>query len=184
MEPKVIVQNVVASARLKHGIDLDDIVKAFPYVEYMPEVFPGLIFKLKRPRSCTLIFKNGKMVCTGAKSEREALRAIRKVIEELRKAGIIKSGRPEFSVDNVVATADLGVQVNLEGIAHEFLGCIYEPDQFPAVVYRMDEPKVTFLIFSTGSLVCVGAKTEKDVHRAVNKLRNMLEEKSLIYTQA
>ena len=183
MEPKVYVQNVVASARLKHEIDLDAIVKAFPNVEYTPEVFPGLVFKLKRPKSSILIFRNGKMVCTGAKSERDALRAVRKAVKELRKAGIVISGKPEITITNIVATIDLGeVGIDIEKAAYEFReGYMYEPDQFPGAVYRMQEPKVTFLIFSSGKLVCSGAKTEEDVYKAVKKIRNILEEKNLMY---
>jgi len=130
---KVYVQNVVASARLKHEIDLDAVVKAFRNVEYVPEVFPGLVFRLKRPRSSVLIFRNGKMVCTGAKSERDALRAVRKVVRELRKADIVISGKPEFTITNVVATVDLGeVYIDIEEAAYEFReGYMYEPDQFP-----------------------------------------------------
>ena len=185
MEPKVVVQNVVASARLKHEIDLDTIVKAFPHVEYVPEIFPGLVFKLKRPKGCILIFKNGKMVCTGAKSRREALRAVRKVVRELKKAGIIiRSSRVEVEIHNVVATVELGeVSIDLIGTAYKLgRGAIYEPDQFPGLIYRMEDPKVTFLIFSSGKLVCVGSKNEEDIYRAVDKLQKLLEENELIFT--
>jgi len=174
---RIVVQNIVASAKLKHGIDLDAVVKAFPHVEYRPESFPGLIFRLKKPRSCTLIFKNGKMVCTGTKSEREALRAVRKVVRELKKAGvIIRSSKPEVAVQNVVATVDLGeVSIDLIGVAYKLRRrVIYEPEQFPGLIYRMEDPKVTFLIFTNGKLVCVGAKKEEDIHRAVDKLKRCL----------
>ena len=40
---------------------------------------------------------------------------------------------------------------------------MYEPEQFPGLMYRMESPKVVFLIFSTGNIVCVGAKTEDEV---------------------
>jgi len=86
---EVCVQNVVASAAFNHTVDLDAVVKAFPHVEYRPEVFPGLAFRLKKPKTCTLIFHSGRMVCTGAKSEGEARKAIMKVARELRGAGII-----------------------------------------------------------------------------------------------
>jgi len=44
----------------------------------------------------------------------------------------------------------------------------------------MDDPKVVFLVFSSGKLVCTGGKKEGEVHQAVTKLREELEEKSLI----
>jgi transcription initiation factor TFIID TATA-box-binding protein len=58
---------------------------------------------------------------------------------------------------------------------------MYEPEQFPGAVYRMDDPKVVFLVFSAGKLVCVGAKKEEQVYAAVDKIQKLLEEKGLIF---
>ena len=79
----VKIQNVVASATLDQKINLLDIIKAFRNVEYRPKQFPGLVFRLKRPKTATLIFGSGRMVCTGAKSEKEARSAVMKVVREL-----------------------------------------------------------------------------------------------------
>ena len=179
---EIQIQNVVASASFKHGIDLDAVVKAFPHVEYRPHVFPGLPFRLKRPKTCALIFNSGRMVCTGAKSEKEARRAIMKVARELSAAGIIIIGKPEISITNIVASGSLGDSVDLEGLASEPMGrsLMYEPEQFPAVIYRMEGPRVVFLIFSTGKIVCVGAKNEEDVYEAVEILRRRLEEMKVL----
>jgi len=86
---EIAVQNVVASAKLGHSIDLDAVVVAFPEVEYRPEVFPGLAFKLKKPKTCTLIFSSGRMVCTGAKSVKDARKAVLKVVGKLKREGIL-----------------------------------------------------------------------------------------------
>ena len=182
---RVTIQNVVASARLKHSIDLKAIVKSFPNVEYRPEVFPGLPFKLKNPKSCTLLFDTGRMVCTGTKGEREARRAILEVVRELREAGIVIRGEPEFAIQNIVASVDLGGAIidveELVYAAHRLgIRVMYEPEQFPGAIYRMEDPKVVFLIFSTGKLVCVGAKREEEVYRAVEKLVTILDENGLI----
>lgn len=182
---RVTIQNVVASARLKHSIDLKAIVKSFPNVEYRPEVFPGLPFKLKNPKSCTLLFDTGRMVCTGTKGEREARRAILEVVRELREAGIVIRGEPEFAIQNIVASVDLGGAIidveELVYAAHRLgIRVMYEPEQFPGAIYRMEDPKVVFLIFSTGKLVCVGAKREEEVYRAVENLVTILDENGLI----
>ncbi len=182
---KVAVRNVVASARFNHSIDLAAIVKAFPDVEYRPKVFPGLAFRLKKPKSCTLIFSTGRMVCAGAKSEKEAGIAVRKVVRELKKEGIIIAGKPEITVQNMVASVDLGeVSIDVEEAVYAThrLGkrIMYEPDQFPGAIYRMEDPEVVFLIFSTGKLVCVGAKREKDISMAVEKLVTILDENDVL----
>ena len=63
-KPDIIIQNIVASAALDQRISLKTIVEKFPQAEYSPRVFPGLVFRLKKPKTATLIFETGKMVCT------------------------------------------------------------------------------------------------------------------------
>ncbi|NIQ07874.1 MAG: TATA-box-binding protein [Candidatus Korarchaeota archaeon] len=175
------IENVVASATLNQRIDLNAVVKGYPGVEYRPEQFPGLVFRLKRPKTATLIFNSGKMVCTGAKSEKEARRAVMKVVKELKKSGIIIIGKPEIKVVNMVASANLSGRIELEDCAYSLGRTMYEPEQFPGLIYRMDEPKVVILLFASGKLVCTGATKEEDVYKAVGKLHKKLEEKELIY---
>ncbi|PDM26931.1 TATA-box-binding protein [Candidatus Bathyarchaeota archaeon B24-2] len=181
VKASVKIENVVASATLNQKIDLNAIVRGFPSVEYRPEQFPGLVFRLKRPKTATLIFNSGKMVCTGAKSEKEAKRAVRKVIRELKKGGIIIISKPELKIQNIVASASLGGMIDLEKATYVLGKTMYEPEQFPGLIYRMDDPKVVVLLFASGKLVCTGAKREEDVYRAVEKLHKKLEEESLIF---
>jgi len=168
------IQNVVASATLNQKVDLNAVVKGYPGVEYRPEQFPGLVFRLKRPKTATLIFNSGKMVCTGAKSEKEACRAVMNVIKELKKGGIIIIRKPELKIQNIVASASLGGRIDLEQAVSTLGKTMYEPEQFPGLIYRMDEPKVVILIFASGNLVCTGAKKEQDVYDAVHKLHGSL----------
>jgi transcription initiation factor TFIID TATA-box-binding protein len=175
------IQNVVASATLNQKVDLNAVVKSNPGVEYRPEQFPGLVFRIKRPKTATLIFNSGKMVCTGAKSEKEARKAVMNVVKELKKGGIIIISKPELKIQNIVASASLGGNVDLEKAVTTLGKTMYEPEQFPGLIYRMDEPKVVILIFASGNLVCTGAKKEQDVYDAVHKLHERLEEQNLIF---
>ena len=177
----ISIENVVASATLNQKVDLNAVVKGYPGVEYRPEQFPGLVFRLKRPKTATLIFNSGKMVCTGAKSEKEARGAIMKVVKELKKGGIIIISKPDLKVVNIVASASLGGMIDLEKAAFTLGKTMYEPEQFPGLIYRMDEPKVVILLFASGKLVCTGAKKEQDVYDAVQRLHTLLEEKILIF---
>ncbi|MHC3128927.1 MAG: TATA box-binding protein [Candidatus Bathyarchaeota archaeon] len=180
-KPEITIQNVVATGSLNHAINLDDIVKAFPNVEWRPQVFPGLVFRLKRPKTTTLIFTTGKMVCTGAKSEKESKRAIRKVVRELKREGIIITGKPEIKIQNIVASVDLGdVYIEVEDFIYAVDRIMYEPDQFPGAIYRMEEPRCVFLIFSTGKLVCVGATREEDVYKAVENIVTILDDAEVL----
>jgi transcription initiation factor TFIID TATA-box-binding protein len=179
-EAYINIENVVASATLNQRIDLNSIVRIFPGVEYRPEQFPGLVYRLKKPKTATLIFSSGKMVCTGAKSERQARRAIMKVVDELKRGGIVILGKPEIQIQNIVASAGLGGKIDLEKTTYSLKRTMYEPEQFPGLIYRMDDPKVVILIFASGKLVCTGAKKEAEVPRAIGKLKETLEEKGLI----
>jgi len=175
------IENVVTSATLNQRIDLNAVVKGYPGVEYRPEQFPGLVFRLKRPKTATLIFNSGKMVCTGAKSEKESKRAVMKVVRELKKSGIIIVGKPEMKIQNIVASANLAGLIDLERSAYSLGKTMYEPEQFPGLIYRMGVPKVVILLFASGKLVCTGAKHEEDVYEAVTKLHETLELEDLIY---
>jgi len=177
----ISIENVVASATLNQKVDLNAVVKSYPGVEYRPEQFPGLVFRIKRPKTATLIFNSGKMVCTGAKSEKEARRAVAKVIKELKKGGIIIISKPELIIQNIVASASLGGMIDLEKAAYALSRTMYEPEQFPGLIYRMESPKVVILLFASGKLVCTGAKEEQYVYTAIEKLHNILEETNLIF---
>jgi transcription initiation factor TFIID TATA-box-binding protein len=186
-EPIINIENVVASAKVKHRMELNSVVKAFPDAEYRPGRFPGLVFRLKKPKTSTLIFSSGKMICTGARSEKEAERALRKLVKVLKEGGILVLEKPEIKIVNVVATASLMGSVDLLELYESERGMrgriAYEPEQFPGLIYRMDSPKAVFLIFSSGKLVCTGAKSEADVHQAVIKLHQQLDEKNLIHPE-
>ena len=75
-KPYVSIENVVASASVDQPIDLTDVTKKFPDTEWHPDQFPGLVFRLKLPKTATLIFHSGKMVCTGGKSEAISIKAV------------------------------------------------------------------------------------------------------------
>jgi transcription initiation factor TFIID TATA-box-binding protein len=184
-EPIVKIENIVASATVKHRIELSSVVKAFPDAEYRPGRFPGLVFRLKKPKTSTLIFSSGKMICTGAASENEARKALRKLVKVLKEGGILIVGKPEMKIVNVVATVNLGGSVDLLELYESERGMrgkiVYEPEQFPGLIYRMEGPRVVFLIFSSGKLVCTGARREEDVHQAVMELHRKLEQKNLIH---
>ena len=175
------IENVVATASLEQKIDLPSIMKVFRNVEYRPRRFPGLVFRMKKPKTATLIFTTGKMVCTGAKSAKMAISAVRKVVRELRKEGFIIKRRPKIKIVNIVGTANVGGKVDLEAAAAIMDNIMYEPEQFPGLIYRIQEPKVVMLIFSSGKTVITGGKTREQVEEAVEMVRGFLRDNQLLY---
>jgi len=162
----------VATTSLGIELDLPTIAISLEGAEYEPERFPGLIYRLKEPKTATLIFRSGKVVCTGAKSLEQVKMAIEKVTKQLEKAGIHIKTELKIEVQNIVSSADLGQSINLNAVAIT-LGLErveYEPEQFPGLVYRLDVPKVVLLLFGSGKLVCTGARKPQDVEDAVDKI--------------
>ncbi len=179
-KPIISIENVVASATIEQRLDLKEITKKFPDVEWNPDQFPGAVFRLKNPRTATLLFRTGKMVCTGGKSEELARKAVKTVVQKLRKRKIKIKKEATVTIQNIVASINLGGRVHLEEAARSLPRSMYEPEQFPGLIHRMLDPKTVILIFSSGKLVCTGGKTEKDVFRSVNQIHNLLEEKDLM----
>ena len=179
-KPIVSIVNVVASASVDQKMDLNEITKKFPETEYNPEQFPGLVFRLTKPKTATLIFRTGKMVCTGAKSEELAIAAVNTVVQKLRKAKIKIKKDAIISIQNIVSSISLGGKIHLEKSARTLPRSMYEPEQFPGLIHRMLDPKTVILIFASGKLVCVGAKLETEVYRSVNNVHSLLEEKDLM----
>ncbi|MHA1532512.1 MAG: TATA-box-binding protein, partial [Candidatus Heimdallarchaeota archaeon] len=147
---EVKVENIVASTTFADKLDLDMISQSLKEAEYEPEQFPGLIYRLKNPKTATLLFTSGKDNCTGAKTLEDVRKTIDIIADKLKKLGVdvYKKKDLEMVVQNMVAVADLGSDLNLNEVAMG-LGLEnieYEPEQFPGLVYRIKEPKVVMLL--------------------------------------
>jgi len=168
--PKVKIENVVASASVDAEFDLDKIAAELPNAEYEPEQFPGLVLRLTEPKVAILVFSSGKMVCTGAKEPRIIKVAIDKALKQIRTAGLKVRGPAKITIQNIVASSDLQAELNLDKIAFSLENAEFEPEQFPGLVFRIPDPKVVFLLFRSGKIVCTGAKKPADVERGVLRL--------------
>ena len=183
MSSLINIENVVASTKLADEFDLNKIEAELEGSEYNKEKFPGLIYRIKVPKAAFLIFSSGKLVCTGSKNVEDVHPAIANMAKTLKSIGIENIyPEPEIIVQNIVASADLKTDLNLNAIA---LGLgleniEYEPEQFPGLVYRIKQPKVVVLIFSSGKLVVTGGKSPVDCEEGVHNVRMQLENMGLL----
>ncbi len=174
------IENIVASASIGKDIVLTEISKALEGVEFNREQFPGLVFKLKEPKTAALIFSSGKLVCTGAKSIDDSKLAINKTVDLMRTIDPDIPHEFEIIIQNIVASGNLESTLNLEAVALELEDTEYEPEQFPGLVYRLSDPKVVLLLFGSGKVVCTGAKTRDDAKLGVERAYDRLSELDLI----
>jgi len=172
---KIQVQNIVLSVTYE-GVEfnLEKLAKSLEGARYDPEVFPGIAYKSEDPPASFLIFASGKMNCVGARSMADAKLAIKKLTKKLKKARIKIKSEPKVQVQNIVASFDFGREFDLERIARTYENTEYEPEVFPGLVFRLDDPKVVVLLFVSGKGVCAGAKGMKDIERAAQKITKIL----------
>jgi len=175
-KPETRIENIVATVIFEHQLDLDMIEQGVPNIEYNPDQFPGLILRLDSPKVTALIFRSGKMVVTGAKRTADLIKAVKKILRMFVKSGVTITGKPKIQIQNIVASANLGMEVLLEKAAYLLENTMYEPEQFPGLILRLTEPRVVLLIFSSGKMVITGAKSEEEVEKAVNHTYNTLVE--------
>jgi transcription initiation factor TFIID TATA-box-binding protein len=165
---------MVITVKFSDRVNLNLLLKKLDGGEYVPDQFPGLVYRMKNPRVSFLVFSSGIMNCTGATSLNEAKNAIGKMLILFKQIGV-KVYKPKIEVQNIVASAKLGARLNLDTIAFNLENSEYEPEQFPGLVYRMDNPKVAFLLFGSGKIVCAGARNEKQIGKAIDYLVKKLK---------
>ena len=173
---KTQVQNIVLSVTYEDvKFDLEKLTRFLDGARYDPEVFPGISYKSEDPPASFLIFASGKMNCVGAKSMNDAKLAIKKLTRKLQKTGIKVKSEPKVKVQNIVASFDFAREFDLERIARSFENTEYEPEVFPGLVFRLDEPKVVVLLFVSGKGVCAGAKNMSDIKKAAVKITKLIK---------
>jgi len=174
-------QNVVASSGIDQEIDLKSVAMDLKGADFDPEKFAGLIYRPDDPKATCLIFRSGKITCTGAGSIEEVQETVHAAVDALVELGI-QAESPDVTVQNIVSSADLGESLNLNAIAIGLgLESVeYEPEQFPGLVYRLDDPDVVALLFGSGKMVITGAKTRDEAETALEQVVSQLSDLDLL----
>jgi len=176
------IENVVSTTKLSDQFNLNDILPKLENAKYDKSRFPGLVYRITEPKAVFLLFNSGKVVCTGCKSIEDARLASDKIKQKLIGLGEDVDSNSEVKIQNIVASGDLGSPLNLNAVALGFgmENIEYEPEQFPGLVYRMDDPKVVILLFGSGKLVITGGKSTSDCENALIKVKENLTNLNLL----
>jgi len=125
-------------------IDLNDITKKFLDVEYYPGQSP-VVFRLRTPKTDTLIFTSGKMECIGSKSEEFSRNTVKIVVQTLRKGKINTKKMPKLPF-KILYPHLISCKVHLEKAARALPRSMYGQEQFPGLIHRMLNPKTVILV--------------------------------------
>ena len=174
---EIKIVNIVCSASLGQDIPLIKLAETLPNTEYNPEQFPGLVMRIRDPKTSALIFSSGKIVSTGARSMKKVKESIKCIIKNLAKINVRIKEEPKINVQNMVASGNINMDLNLNALAMELENTEYEPEQFPGLVYKLPGTRATFLLFSNGKIVCTGTRSETKLNEAVDKLIVTLKKK-------
>ncbi len=170
------IRSVSAGTSLGVELNLKDIAMRVRNTEYNPKRFNAVYMRLREPRATAVIFRTGKLNVMGAQSVEAVAIAIRKFAKKIRKLGYTEAKVSAINIHNILATFAVPFLIRLETIARShFQFCTFEPELFPALIYRMLSPKVTIQIFHTGKVTVMGAKTKADAKEAFGKIYPVLK---------
>ncbi|MCL4406835.1 TATA-box-binding protein [Candidatus Parvarchaeota archaeon] len=163
------VENIVASISLRTPVPLMKL-KKLQNTQYDPEQFPGLVLRFPDIHVTFLVFGSGKLVCTGGRSREDISLAMKKLVKELKKIKVNVKPGWKIEIQNIVASGNLNRTLDLNKIAYAVDETEYNPEQFPGLVYKIVNSKITFLLFGTGKIVCTGAKNVDEIDNAIKTL--------------
>ena len=191
LQPKI--NNIIISANFGCSLNLKSLALKIKNAEYNSNKSSSLILKSKNANITATIFSSGKMVCTGAKSEKESKTACIKFSKIVNKAGFNYELR-DYKIQNIIASYDVKFSISLPDIHSRInilindnlkkLGsesyCKYNKDEFPRIIFYIDESKINLLIFESGKIVISGAKKRKEINDIFKNIFPLLIESKKI----
>ena len=173
---KTVIVNVVATATLDQKLDLDELGK-LREIFHDSDIYRGKVayFKTSNMKGKVSIFASGKMISVGTTSEKKAFHELESAMKFLVKKNLTKPISLQPKIQNIVVTADFGESVDLEDLSKK-CKMIYDPEQFPGGILRIEEPyKTTVLIFTSGKAVITGLRSSSQIKPIVQRLTNVLK---------
>lgn len=172
------IENIVASGSIAESLDLNALSEKLAGCRLDKKRFPGAVYHMENPKLCVLFFSSGKIVITGIKNPNIFKEGVEAIVMQLNEQGIKTLDQPDVSVTNMVCSYNTGIQINLNKLVLTFNyeNIEYEPEQFPGLVYRLSDPKIVILLFSSGKLILTGGKKLDDVKNAVEHMKSVLSQ--------
>jgi transcription initiation factor TFIID TATA-box-binding protein len=172
----VRIDNIVAYAKISESFEIEKLAEMITDFEYKPEEFNGVTFRLDFPKAAVLILNNGKVFCTGVKTIEDAKSSIHKAIEKIKAANINIETNPNIDIQNIVASTDVGRELHLISISKGLImdHVNYKPEEFPGLIYKIDNLGAVVIVFSSGRIVTTGTRTIESASKAIELMKEKL----------
>ncbi|MBN2603231.1 MAG: TATA-box-binding protein [Candidatus Thermoplasmatota archaeon] len=170
------VENIVATTHLANHFDIQHLASLIKDCKYDPNEFSGLALNFRHPKTAALIFPSGRIVCTGAKNMDQLEDLINRAIDQIERAGSKIPEEPEVEIQNIIATSHINKTLDLVAVAKSKLieNVKFNPEKFPGLIIKMDNPRAVVLLFASGKIVCTGTKNLEDASLAINSIKEKL----------
>lgn len=169
----IYIQNIAAMTKLNMELDLPYLSSKIDNTSYEPEKYSSLVFRSSN-HPTVIVTRTGKLLFAGGKSTEEIMEASQSISNEFENVGINITIFPkDILVNNIVATYDLVSKIDLEVLAVQ-LGLEkieYEPEQFPGLIYRLNDSGVV-LFFSSGKVILTGFESTPEIKSCVNHIKS------------
>ena len=170
------IQSITSTLNLGCIINLKTLAQKIKTSEISQNNKSLLIIKSKDNNTINTIYQNGKIICAGAKSEKEAKLNCVKIAKLVKKCGV-EVNLKEYKIQNIIASYEINFKVNLFKIYEKLSEnnfCKYEKNTFPGLILYMNDINIT--IFETGKIVIAGAKNKKDLEKIIKQIYPVLKE--------
>jgi transcription initiation factor TFIID TATA-box-binding protein len=169
--------NIMGIVKISDELNLEKIYMGLEDSSYEPEQYSGLVYRNVDPQGTVTLFKTGKIICTGVKDKKIVKKIISDLVDKLRSLEIPVYNNYKIQIKNMVFTRTLGHPINLAKVALSFglENVDYEPDDFPGLIFKITEPKATFILFGSGKIICTGSESNTVAEEAYSKLERKLK---------
>jgi len=176
-QQKVSIQNVISSFKLDRKLDLKEIHLKFKEKSTFDKYtfnYGVVVLKIDEPKMSFLIYRTGKIISTGSKSIQDAQNSAKIILKLFERNELDAKLSQNVTIDNIVATYNLGRKINLNLISERNFNIDYQPETFPGLIYRSKNPKGTVLLFSSGKIVCTGFKEIENMLEVIDLLEKKI----------
>jgi len=166
---------MVTRADLGTTIDLNELGKYVPNYIYEPDQFPALFYRVHNPRITFIVFASGKVMGYGGQVLSDVRYEFTRLAESLAPLGIRIETATLPKICMLVGTSFIGQPIDIESLAKNLSNVVYEPDQFPGLIWTL-ERGIVVLAFSNGKLVITGVKSAERLMTIYNEVIRLIME--------